>query len=116
MRCYLIEDIYPEQLEKITASLKDKGFSGSLDGVFYLPVPEDLLSDVQRAHAAECGPHMMVLEAAIGENLEGFLKLELLVRAQNKLRCECVAYATPAQREHVMDFLDSFIRQLDISV
>ena len=116
MRCYLIEDIYPEQLDKITASLKDKGLSGSLDGVFYLPVPEDLLSDVQRAHAAECGPHMMVLEAAIGENLEGFLKLELLVRAQNKLRCDCVAYATPAQREHVMDFLDSFIRQLDISV
>lgn len=112
MRCYLIEDFYPEHLQKVTQALTEKGLAGSLDGVFYLPVPNELLTDVQRAHAAECGPHIFVLEVVD----EHTLKLELLVRAQRKLRCECVMYATPEQREHVIGFLDDFIRQLDISV
>lgn len=113
MRCYLIEDFYPEQLQKITAALSGKGWAGSLDGIFYLPVPETLLTETQRKHAGECGPHIFVLEAV---EAEGTLKLELLVRAQNKLRCECVMYATPAQREYIISFLDDFIRHLDISV
>jgi hypothetical protein len=112
MRSYLIEDFYPEHLQKVLAALTDKGYAGPLDGIFYLPVPEELLTDVQREHAGECGPHMFVLEA-VDENT---LKLELLLRAQRKLRCECVMYATPAQREHIIGFLDAFIRQLDIAV
>lgn len=113
MRSYLIEDFYPEHLQKVTAALSDKGYSGSLDGVFYLPVPQELLTDVQREHAGECGPHIFVLEAVEDA---GVLKLELLVRAKNKLRCECVMYATQAQREYIISFLDDFIRHLDISV
>lgn len=112
MRSYLIEDFYPEHLENVLQSLRDKGLAGSLDGIFYLPVPQELLTDEQRAHAAECGPHIFVLEAVD----ESTLKLELLVRAQGKLRCACVLYATPAQREHIIGWLDDFIRQLDISV
>ena len=112
MRSYFIEDFYPEHLQKVVAGLTDKGFAGGLDGIFYLPLPEELLTDVQREHADECGPHMLVLEVVD----ESTLKLELLVRGQKKLRCECVMYATPSQREHIIDFLDSFIRQLDISV
>ncbi|MHC1751551.1 hypothetical protein [Humidesulfovibrio sp.] len=112
MRCYVIEDFYPEHLQKITAALTEKGFAGSLDGIFYLPLPQELLTETQREHAAECGPHICVLEVIE----EGALKLELLVRAQNKLRCECVFYATPAQREHIISSLDDLVRQLDISV
>lgn len=112
MRSYLIEDFYPEHLQRVLASLTEKGLAGALDGIFYLPLPEALLTDAQREHAAECGPHMFVLEVLD----ESTVKLELLVRAQKKLRCECVMYATPAQREHIIDFLDDFIRQLDISV
>ncbi|OIN98633.1 MAG: hypothetical protein AUJ49_12985 [Desulfovibrionaceae bacterium CG1_02_65_16] len=111
MRSYLIEDFYPEHLDRVLVALKDKGYAGPLDGIFYLPVPQELLTEAQRAHA-DCGPHMFVLEAVD----EHTLKLELLVRAQKKLRCECVMYATPAQREHIIDFLDAFIRQLDIAV
>lgn len=112
MRCYVIEDLYPEHLQKLTAALTEKGFAGSLDGIYYLPLPEELLTETQREHAAECGPHICVLEVLE----EGALKLELLVRAQNKLRCECVFYATEPQRQYIITFLDDFIRQMDISV
>jgi len=112
MRNYLIEDFYPEHLAKVVAALADKGYAGPLDGIFYLPLPQELLTDGQREHADVCGPHIFVLEAVD----ESTLKLELLVRAQKKLRCECVMYATPPQREYIIDFLDVFIRHLDISV
>ena len=112
MRNYFIEDLLPEHLTTICQTLKDRGLSGSLEGIYYLPLPENLLTEVQREHADECGPHIFALEAVN----ESALKLELLVRARGKLRCECVCYATPAQREYIIDFLDAFIRQLDIAV
>ncbi len=115
MRAYLIEDLLPADVAKVSQRLKDKGLCGSLDGIYYIPVPEELLDDEQRAHQAECGPHIFALEALADEDA-GALKLELLVRAQGKLRCSCVCYATPAQREHVVSWLDTLLRELDIAV
>ena len=115
MRAYLIEDLLPADIAKIGQRLKDKGLSGSLDGIYYIPVPQDLLNDEQRAHQAECGPHIFALELMADEDV-GLAKLELLVRAQGKLRCSCVAYATTDQRAHVIDWLDTCLRELDISV
>jgi hypothetical protein len=115
MRSYFIEELYPEQLAMLRRALDARGLSGGLEGIYYLPLPEELLTDVQRAHAGECGPHILALEAVELVD-EGALKLELLVRARGKLRCECVAYATPEQRAWAIAWLDDFIRQLDISV
>ncbi|MGE4553865.1 MAG: hypothetical protein AB7D57_12190 [Desulfovibrionaceae bacterium] len=115
MRTYAIEDLYPADAERITAALADQGLAGPIEGIFYLPVPEELYSDEQREHAPECGPYIMALELVKrAEQCE--LRLELLVRARGRLRCSCIAYATPAQRAQMMDFLDRFIRELDISV
>ena len=112
MRTYLIEDFLPEQLEQVCLRLAEMGLTGSLDGIYYLPLPLDLLSDEQRLHHAECGPYIFVLEVA-GETS---LKLELLVRAQGKLRCSCVAYATPDQRAHIMDYMDNLLHTMEIRV
>ena len=112
MRTYLIEDFYPEQISLVRQRLTDKGLSGGLADIYYLPVPDELLTDEQREHKAECGPHIFVLEILD----ETSLKLELLVRAQGKLRCSCVMYATDDQRTYIMDHLDAFLRELDISV
>lgn len=112
MRTYLLEDFRPEQLEQVCQRLTGMGLAGSLDGIYYLPLPLDLLTDEQRQHHGECGPYIFVLEIPD----ETSLKLELLVRAQGKLRCSCVMYATPEQRAYIMDYLDEFLRELDISV
>jgi len=112
MRTYLIEDFLPEQQVKVCQRLADMGLTGPLDGIYYLPLPTGLLTEEQREHNAECGPYIFVLEAEGESNL----KLELLVRAQSKLRCSCVAYATPEQRAHIMDYMDNLLRELDITV
>ena len=111
MRSYLIDELDPNHIARLRKNLADKGFSGSLDDVFWLPVPPELLSVEQRSHKERCGPHCMALE--LGEN---WISLELLVRAINNLHCSCIAYADPAQREQVINFVDRLLRELDIPV
>lgn len=115
MRIYAIEELYSTDAKRIAKALSEQGFAGPITGIFYLPVPEALYSEEQQRHAPECGPYIMALE--LTEHVEQCaFRLELLVRARGKLRCSCIAYATPAQREYMMNFLDRFIRELDISV
>jgi hypothetical protein len=109
MRNYLLEDIYEDDVAKIVDALKDVGFSGPIDDIFYLPIPDELLLDVQKEHIDECGPYFMALEV-----MENSMKIELLVRAQSKIRCECVAYATPEQRNHMLDYIDKLIMDLGV--
>lgn len=111
MRAYLIDELQPEDVNRIAELLTRKGYAGSLEGIFYLPVPEALLSPEQQEHLAECGPFILPLE--IGED---WVRLELLVRARSILRCSCVAYAHPALREHMIDSLDALVKDLDIAV
>jgi hypothetical protein len=111
MRSYVIDELNAADLERITGALESRGYESPLDGVYYLPVPLDLLSEEQSRHASECGPYVLILE--IGE---GFLRLELLVRGRGKLRCSCIAYAGPELRELAVTLLDKLIRECDIPV
>lgn len=117
MRCYLIDEMLKADINRIAAALDDLGLRGGLDGVYYLPVPDAHLTDVQREHLAECGPYIMALETNVPpEAEEGNLKLELLVRARNKLRCGCLAYAAPALERHMIAYLEGFIAELGIRI
>lgn len=115
MRNYLIEDIIDDNIVIIEKHLADAGYSGPIDDIFYLPVPEDMLTDEQKEHLNECGPYFLGLEV-IHDLAGNKLKIELLVRAKNKIRCSCVAYCTPEQRNHMLDFVDDMIKGLDIPV
>ena len=111
MRAYLIDELAPEDVKRIADRLTQKGFAGSLEGIYYLPVPEALLSPEQQEHLGACGPYIMPVETG-----DDWVRLELLVRARSILRCSCVAYAHPALREHMIDTLDALIKDLDIAV
>lgn len=111
MRTYLIDDLYPADVQKLAKKLDSMGAAGSIDGIYWLDLPAEVLSDCQKEHSAECGPHCLALE--LGEDA---VRLELLVRARNKLRCDCVAYADSTQREAVMNRLDRLLKELDIPV
>ncbi len=116
MRSYLIEDIYAVDAKKILASLHSLGYQASIEDIYYLPLPKEYLEAEQLEHLEQCGPYIMALESIprLGEVHD--FKLELLVRAQGRMRCSCVAYATPTQRAYMINFLDKLIKDLDISV
>lgn len=115
MRSYLIEDLADNDYKAVCEAFDDLGVRGSLEGIWYLPLPEDLLQPEQKAHLGECGPYFMALEGVDSPD-QNSLRMELLVRARNKIRCSCVCYATPAQRRHMVEYLDRFIEELGIAV
>ena len=115
MRTYLIEDLVDEDYDKVISAFDDLELKGPLDGIYYLPLPEELLQQEQKDHLGDCGPFFMALEA-IRHSSGNQIKLELLARARNKIRCSCVTYATSEQRKHMIEYLDQFIEELEVSV
>ncbi|MUM78247.1 hypothetical protein GKC30_11425 [Pseudodesulfovibrio sp. F-1] len=115
MRTYVIEDLYDADYERILKTLDELNLRSQIEGMYYLPLPVDLLQPEQRDHLNQCGPYFMALET-VCHPAGNQLRLELLVRARSKLRCSCVCYATASQRKHMIEYLDQFIEELEIAV
>lgn len=108
MRQYLIDEIPRPLMPKVEAYLGSKAQPSGLEQIFWLPLPESLLSPVQRAHKA-CGPHYLAVETG-----RDFVKFEFLVRSRNRFRCECIAFATPEQEAFLLDFAKALIHDLEL--
>lgn len=111
MRWYGIDDLTPEDTAKIAARLKEMELEAGLEGLYWLPAPAELLSGLQKEHTESCGPHVFGLELE-----EDSLRMELLVRAKGRMRCECVHYAEPELRDRMIVWLDQMLADLGISV
>lgn len=110
MRWYTLDELTEADTQKLTATLTDMGLASGMVGLFWLPVPQEMLSPLQQEHQESCGPHAMGLEVE-----ENSLRLELLVRARGRMRCDCVGYATAALRNHMIDWLENFLLDLHIA-
>ena len=110
MRSYYIDEFVPGELERFAERLHSMALSAGVEELYWLPVPEDLLTACQKRHASECGPYVLALEI-----LDEALRLELLVRARNKLRCECVAYADQRLVSHMIVYLHALLDDLNIA-
>lgn len=115
MRNYYIEDISDENIDLFEEKLGAMEMNGPIKDIYYLPIPEDMLSDEQEEHKSECGPYFLALEVI--RNVAGnIVKMELLVRAHGKIRCSCVAYCTQEQRNRMIDYLDDLFEDFGIKV
>ena len=105
MRQYLIDEISHLERDNIESYLKRSLKQGTIEGVFWLEVPPDLLGPEQKDHG-DCGPFYfsVILE-------EKTLRFELLVRSASNMHCSCIAWATPAQRQFVLDFADRLLAE-----
>jgi hypothetical protein len=110
MRSLVLDELQARDLDKLRERLNEILEASALPDVFWLSMPPDLLNPDQAEHQDTCGPHRMavVLE-------EDSLRLEMLVRAQESLRCSCTAYPTRAQRDFMLNFLDRLIEDLELS-
>ncbi len=108
MRSIVLDELRPPDMEKLMGHLEAHLGASSLPDVFWLQVPDDLLTPTQREHA-DCGPHRVAVVLELDS-----LRLELLVRAAQSLRCSCTDYATSAQRDWLIAYLDDLIEQLEL--
>lgn len=105
MRQYLIDEISFLEHDNLDSYLKRTLKPGGLEGVFFLTVPPDLLGPEQQGHA-DCGPFYfsVILE-------QTSIRFEFLVRSASNMHCSCIAQATPAQRQFVLDFADRMLAE-----
>ena len=109
MRYFLIDDLRAEETKRLCEHLDAMDLGAGLDGIYWLPIPAHMLSAVQKEHESQCGPYVMALECE-----ETSLRLELLVRARGRIRCECVAYASPELQRPMMAYITDTLKELKI--
>jgi len=108
MRALLIDEIRSQDMKQVKGFLKANATRSSLDEIFWVRIPDDLLSETQYLHS-QCRPHVFAVE--VGSD---WIKLELFVRSLKGMRCDCQAYCTPSQRDYVFRFAQGIIDRLGI--
>ncbi len=110
MRWLVIDELLPGDSIRLAERLDAMELGSGITGLNWLPLPESLLSAIQQEHTASCGPHVMALEVE-----DTLVRLELLVRARARLRCDCLHYASPALVAHMADYLSQLLAELQIA-
>ncbi len=108
MKQYVIDEIRPQDYQKVKKYLDETLGDSGVDGVYWLPVEEEMLSAAQTAHRS-CAPFYMALELE-----EGRLSGEFLVRTKSRVRCDCIRYADVRQREWLIRTVDAIFEKLEI--
>lgn len=103
MRQIVIDELSPMEKDNIDSYLKRCLQPGPMVGLYWLVLPSDLHSAAQQGHE-QCGPFYLAVEVDTAG-----VRFELLVRSHANLHCSCIAYATPTQRQFVLDFIDRMI-------
>lgn len=108
MRSYLVDEIQPNILDRLEETLTAQGCQSGVERLYWLTLDEAWLLPVHREHTESCGPHCLALE-----RLDDGLRLEFLVRAKGRMRCECVCYLSPEAERYMMDKLDDLIAKAE---
>lgn len=108
MKQYVIDEIRPQDFEKVRGYLDETYGAAGLNGLYWVPVDEALLSGVQQAHHA-CSPFFIALE--LGPDR---LAAEMLVRTRSRVRCDCIHYADERQRNWLVRTVDAIFEKLEI--
>ena len=108
MKQYVIDEIRPQDFEKIKRYLDETYGSTGVEGLYWLPVEPAMLSGVQQAHR-DCAPFFMAVE--LGPDR---LAAELLVRTRSRVRCDCIHYADQRQRNWLVRKVDAIFERLEI--
>ncbi len=108
MRQYVIDEFSKEERANIESYLKRTLKPGPVEGLYWMEVPQDLLSRDQLGHE-DCGPFCFAVELEAEA-----VCFEMLVRSQINLHCSCIAYASAVQRDFVLRFIDKMLQEEQI--
>lgn len=105
MRQILIDELSPMERDNIDSYLKRSLKRGAMIGLYWIELPPDLYSEAQLGHEHH-GPFSLAVEVT-----GSAVRFELLVRNSSNLHCSCIAHASPAQRQFVLDFIDRMVAE-----
>jgi hypothetical protein len=108
VKSYLIDEIGAEDVLRIRRFLAETAIASGMDSLFWVKVPDSLLTPLQREHLP-CRPHVIAVETG-----ERFVKAELYLRTLRDMRCPCQAYCTLQQAQFIMERLNEMLKELSI--
>ncbi len=108
MKQYRVDELRPKDYEELKSYLEERYGSSHMEGVYWIPVENDLLDEVQGAHS-DCKPFCFAVELQ-----PSYVSFELLIRTRKRVRCDCIRYASAAQRESIIRFADAMFETLKI--
>jgi hypothetical protein len=105
MRQIVIDELSPMERDNIDSYLKRKLKQGPMIGLYWIEIPTDLLAEAQQGHE-KCGPFYFGVEVE-----DSRVRFELLVRSNSNLHCTCIAHASNAQRQFILDLIDKMVEE-----
>jgi len=108
MKQYVIDELRPPDYEKIKCYLDEKFGPPEIGEIYWIPIEKELLSPVQIEHDA-CQPFCFAIELERSQ-----MVCEFLVRTREKVKCDCIQYATEEQRNWFVRFVDNLFEELAI--
>jgi hypothetical protein len=108
MKQYVIDTLRPEDHRKLKAYLDANYAVAGFEDLYWLPIDGRLYTEIQKSHL-DCHPLYFALEL-----FPERLACELLVRTNNRIRCDCIHYATAEQRNWLIAVVDAFFNDLGI--
>jgi hypothetical protein len=108
MRQYRIDELRFSDYEKIKEHLDAQYGNSQVDGIYWVPLEDDFIDEVQTAHAA-CQPFYFAVELS-----PQAISFELLIRTRKRMRCDCIRYANSQQRDHIFRFADRLFEKLKL--
>lgn len=108
MKQYLVDGLGIQDTHRLKKVLDVRLGTRVLEAIYWVPVPEAVLTPIQKAHA-ECAPHVVALLLE-----EGRISCEFLIRTMKVIRCDCMAYATAEQRIWIMDMVDDLLGEASV--
>ena len=109
MKQYVIDELRLADHEKIKMYLDEHFGPADLGDIYWIPVDPDLYDETQLSHD-ECRPFYFTIHLSSTS-----LIVELLVRTKNRIRCDCIQYATQDQFFWLIRFVDTMIESLEIT-
>jgi hypothetical protein len=108
MKQYVVDELRPDDHRKLKDFLDTHFAAPGFSGLYWVPLDEQFYADIQKSHL-NCQPYYFALELTSER-----LACEMLVRTNNRIRCQCIQYATEIQRNWLMQVVDAWFDRLEI--
>jgi len=110
MKQYVIDQLRWNDYEGVKGYLDARGQKTAMEGVYWIGLPESLYTTVQNEHP-RCHPYYFAVNLSFDR-----VDFELLIRSRQIMRCDCIAYAVPEQRDYIIGFADEMLERLKIKI
>lgn len=108
MKQYVIDELRLNDYQTIKTYLDEKYGLAEMGGIYWIPLEEDQLSPIQKEHP-DCQPFFFAID--LDENA---VSCELLVRTRQRIRCDCIQYASDEQRNWIIRLMDTMFEDLGV--